>query len=316
MKQEDLDIEFYKRLYLIRAAEEKIIAHYHEDQMKTPMHMSMGSEAISVGVCCALNQQDQVFGTYRSHALYLAKTQNIDNFFAEMFGKDSALLKGIGGSMHLCGAANGFMGTSAIVASAIPVAIGAAFANKINQNGRVVAVFFGDGAIDEGVFWESINVACLMKLPILFICEDNGLAVHAPASQRHGYESITDIISKFKCDVYKEQTTDVKKIYDLTRDAIKSVNRRPSFIHLKYYRYLEHVGVHEDFNAGYRDKKEFEDWRKNDPVELYRARTESKVVEELEKEIDYKVDIAFSKAQLAPFPNDDVVFDEVYHAKD
>ena len=140
----NLNLELYKKLYLIRRAEERIRQHYMEDEMKTPMHMSMGEEAIAVGVCHALKAEDQVFGSYRSHAIYLAKTQNTDDFFAEMYGKDTALLKGKGGSMHMCAPDSGFMGTSAIVASIIPVAVGAAFANKQKGNGKLVAVFFGD----------------------------------------------------------------------------------------------------------------------------------------------------------------------------
>ena len=138
----DLNLELYKKLYLIRKCEEKIIAHYHEDEMKTPMHMSMGAEAIAAGICQALKRKDQVFGTYRSHAVYLSKTQDIYNFFAEMYGRETSLLKGKGGSMHLCAVGHGFMGTSAIVASAIPVAVGAAFANKRSKNDKIVAVFF------------------------------------------------------------------------------------------------------------------------------------------------------------------------------
>ena len=128
-----LNLELYKKLYLIRRSEEKIIEHYPEDEMKTPMHMSMGEEAIAAGVCQALKKEDQVFGTYRSHATYLAKTQDIDNFFAELYGKNASLLKGKGGSMHLCAPDHGHLGTSAIVGNIIPVAVGAAFANKRKQ---------------------------------------------------------------------------------------------------------------------------------------------------------------------------------------
>ena len=122
--KKQLNLELYRKLYLIRNSEEEIIEHYFEDEMKSPMHMSMGVEAIAVGVCHALGPEGQVFGTYRSHALFLTKTEDTDDFFAEMYGKDTASLKGKGGSMHLCAPEDGFMGTSAIVASGIPVAVG------------------------------------------------------------------------------------------------------------------------------------------------------------------------------------------------
>jgi len=304
-----LNLELYKKLYLARRAEEKIREHYMEDEMRTPMHMSMGEEAIAVGVCHALKAEDQVFGSYRSHAIYLAKTQKIDDFFAEMYGKATAFLKGKGGSMHMCAPESGFMGTSAIVASIIPVAVGAAFANKQRGNGKLVTVFFGDGAMDEGAFWESLNVACLMKLPVLFVCEDNGLAVHTPTSKRQGYASIADIVSKFNCNVLEENTTDAEVIYKLTCRAIKSIKttQMPCFMHLRYYRYLEHVGVNEDFDAGYRLRREFEEWYQKDPVNSQREKIILKygISEEeligIEREIDNQIENSMRLAKEAPF---------------
>lgn len=304
----NLNLELYRKLYLARRAEEKIRQHYMEDEMKTPMHMSMGEEAIAAGVCQALKAEDHVFCTYRSHAIFLAKTQKTDDFFAEMCGKDTALLKGKGGSMHMCAPESGFMGTSAIVASIIPVAVGAAFANKRKDNGKVVAVFFGDGAIDEGDFWESLNVACLMKLPVLFVCEDNGLAVHTATYKRRGYASITDIVSKFNCNVLKENTTDAEVIYELTRQAIRLIktNQMPCFMHLRYYRYLEHVGVNEDFDAGYRSREEFEEWYKKDPVSLQREKLLKNGVREeeiikFERETNNQIENSIRLAKEAPF---------------
>ncbi|MFC1943178.1 thiamine pyrophosphate-dependent dehydrogenase E1 component subunit alpha [Chloroflexota bacterium] len=303
-----LNLDLYKKLYLARRAEEKICEHYMEDEMKTPMHMSMGEEAIAVGICHALKAEDQVFATYRSHAIYLAKTQDTNDFFAEMYGKDTALLKGKGGSMHMCAPESGFMGTSAIVASIISVAVGAAFANKQKDNGRLTTVFFGDGATNEGTFWESLNVACLMKLPILFVCEDNGLAVHTATSKRQGYGSITDIVSKFNCNVLEENTTDVEVIYELTGQAIKLIktNQMPCFMYLRYYRYLEHVGVNEDFDGGYRSREEFEEWYKKDPVNLQRKKLLQQGIEEgeiinIEREINAQIENSIRMAKEAPF---------------
>ena len=314
-----LNLELYKKLYLVRRSEEKIIERYPEDEMKTPMHMSMGEEAIAVGVCHALKKEDQVFGTYRSHAVYLAKTQNTDDFFAEMYGKDTALLKGKGGSMHMCAPDFGFMGTSAIVASIIPVAVGAAFANKQKNNDKLVAVFFGDGAVDEGAFWESLNVACLMKLPVLFICEDNGLAVHTPTSKRQGYSSIINIVSNFNCKVFKENTTDSEVIYKLTRKAIKLLKtiQMPCFMYLRYYRYLEHVGINKDFNVGYRTKDEFEEWYKKDPVNLQREKIlrygiGEKEVVKIEKLISEQIENSIKLAKEAPFAEAKELYKDVF----
>jgi pyruvate dehydrogenase E1 component alpha subunit len=319
MKRIELNLDLYKKLYLIRKSEEGIRVYYHENDMKTPMHMSMGAEAIAAGVCHSLKAEDQIFGTYRSHAIYLAKTGETDNFFAEMYGKATSLQKGVGGSMHLCAPHAGFIGTSAIVGSNIPVAIGAAFANKRKRNGKLVAVFFGDGAIDEGTFWESVNIACLMKLPVLFVCEDNQLAVHTPASSRHGYLSITEIVSKFNCNVFEETTTDAERIYELTKNAIQKMNENqyPCFIHLKYYRYLEHVGINEDFEEGYRPKDEFEEWLKRDPIATQRKKLlecgcSETVIQKIEREIELRIEKSIQMAKEAPSPDKNELYNEVF----
>ena len=315
MKQ--LNINLYKTMYLIRRAEEVIQAHYLEDEMKTPMHMSMGAEAIAAGVCHALKPEDQVLGTYRSHGIYLAKTQETDNFFAEMYGKVTGTSKGKGGSMHLIAPEEGLICTSAIVGSVIPIALGAAFANKQCKNGKTVAVFFGDGAIDEGVFWESLNFACLQRLPVLLVCEDNGFAVHNPSHGRHGYYSIANIVRTFDCNVFESDSTDVEVIYNLAKDAIRVMldNGRPSFLYLKYYRYLEHVGVFEDFEAGYRSREEFEKWLKVDPIRLQREKllglTHEDEVVSLEEKIDEQIETSRLRAQQSPFPATIVVCEDV-----
>jgi len=313
-----LSIELYKKMYLIRKAEETIITYYPEDEMKTPMHMSMGEEAIVAGVCQALSHDDQVFGTYRSHALFLAKTGDVDDFFAEMYGKDTARLKGKGGSMHMCAPMSGFMGSSAIVASIIPVALGAAYANNRACNNKIVAAFFGDGATDEGAFWESMNIACLMKIPIIFICEDNEFAVHAPGAERRGYSSLPDIVSKFNCNVLKGVTTDVEEIYQITMEGIHLMrkNQMPLFLHFKYYRYLEHVGIYDDFDAGYREKEEFLKWQSIDPVSkqrnnLFLKGCNKKEIESLEKEIDLMINTSIMKAKQSPFCGAGELFREV-----
>ena len=317
MNEQELNLSLYKKIYLIRRAEDAVRANYASDRMKTPMHMSTGGEAIAAGVCEALRPQDQILCTYRSHGIYLAKTGETDRFFAEMYGKATGMAKGKGGSMHLTASEAGLICTSAVVGTTIPVAVGAAYANKMQKNGKVVAVFFGDGAVDEGVFWESLNSACVMKLPVLFVCEDNGLAVHIPAAQRHGYRSIVEVVKQFDCNVYPAETTDPEAIYELTLRAIEAMRReqRPSFLHLTYYRYLEHVGVNEDFNAGYRDRQEYEKWRKVDPVELQRKKLRQWCSEEeikrIERAIDEEVEASVKRADEAPFAGPEELYEDV-----
>ncbi len=318
-KNLSLNIDIYKSLYLIRRVEERIRDLYFEDEMKTPMHMSMGGEAIAVGICQAAGSNSQMFGTYRSHALYLTKTMETDEFFAEMYGKATGVARGKAGSMHLSQPDQGLMMTSAVVGTNIPGAVGAALANKYLNNKKIVVSFFGDGAIHEGVFWESLNFACLKKLPILFVCEDNDLAIHSRLKERAGHGSITEIVSGFNCHIDKAETTDVYKIYQITKKIMDKMRKTglPGFLHFKYYRYLEHVGVQEDFNAGYRSKKELLPWLKTDPVKLQRNRIlrsgiEEKKITLLEKEIDKQIEESIDKAKRAPFPKKSEVFSDTY----
>lgn len=310
MNRKNLILDLFKKAYLIRSAEELIIKHYDNNEMKTPMHMSMGEEAIVAGVTTALGKHSQIFGTYRSHGLYLAVTGETDKFFAEMYGKVTGVLKGKGGSMHLLSPRDGLLGVSAIVASTLPLTVGAAFANVYLKRKQITAGFFGDGAVDEGVFWESLNIACSKNLPVLLVCEDNGYAVHTPSKVRRGYKSLTNIIKQYSCSVFETDSTDAEEIYKLSVKAISSIHKKnkPAFLHLKYYRYLEHVGIHEDFNAGYRSKNEFMRWQKKDPVKLLRNKLKKVRVREidiikLEDRINKHIEVSFKKAIEAPFPD-------------
>lgn len=296
-------IELYKKLYLIRKVDEKIKKHYYEDAMKTPMHMSIGEEAIAAGVCHALKKDDQIFGTHRSHAIYIAKTEDTDMFFAELHGKKDGMAQGKAGSMHLSNIPYGFMTASAIVGGNFGMSIGAAYANKVLNNGKIVVDFFGDGATEEGNFWESINIACLYKLPIIFVCEDNDVAVYTEGAKRHGYKKLGNIIRGFNCKFFETDSTDAEEIYDLTNEAIYYVKnvQIPVFLHSHYYRYLDHVGVEENFHPSYRTKEEFEVWKKRDPIDLFRNKLLTKgydpiEIEKIEQDIINKIDKSFDKA--------------------
>lgn len=318
-QRNQLNEDLYRKAYLVRAAEEKIRKHYLEDEMKTPVHLSVGEEAIVSGVCHALTSSDKIFGTYRGHGIYLALTGETDKFFAELFGKQTGIAKGKSGSMHLFSIEHGFLGSSAIVGASIPAAVGASFAMKFKKKCGVVAVFFGDGAIEEGAFWESLNVSCLMKLPVLFVYEDNGLAIHSHIKNRQSFQSIADVLSQFPCHVFQEETTDPEIIYQLTRHAIDKIktHQRPSLIHVKYYRYYEHVGIHPDFKFGYRSEDEFRQWFKKDPIHLQRNKlislgiSEERILE-IENKIHRQIERSFSMAKEAPFPAEGELYQDVY----
>ncbi len=316
IKPANLSLDLYRKMYLIRQAEKKIIQEYSHDEMKTPMHMSMGEEAIAAGVCTALEGRHQIFSTYRSHAVYLAATEDINGFFAELYGKASGPAGGKAGSMHLANPEKGVMFSSAVVGTNIAPALGNAFANHYLDNNKIAVVFFGDGAVDEGVFWESINLACLWKLPVLFVYEDNGLAIHAHTASRHSYANLAVIVKQFGCHCVKYPGTEVEEIFNLTKTALEHLESGPILMSLKYYRYLEHVGTNEDFEAGYRPKEEFLKWREKDPVDMQRAKLikaglENEVIK-IEETVIRQIDQAIILAQNAPFPEPKDLYHGVY----
>jgi TPP-dependent pyruvate/acetoin dehydrogenase alpha subunit len=322
MDRKRLNLDLYSGIYFIRRCEILIRENYKDNGMKTPMHMSMGQEAPVVGVCRALGSDAQVVGTYRSHALFLEKTGNAGQFFSEMYGKVSGTAKGKSGSMHLSAPESGLLCVSAVVAQTIPVGVGMAFANKMKNDDRMVAAFFGDGAMDAGVAWESINFACLKRLPILFICEDNDFAVNVRSKQRQGYKSLINVVAGFDAIALEADTTDVEEIYNLANDVLANMKNenRPGFISLRCYRYLEHVGVNEDFHLGHRSRDEFLEWQKRDPIIIQRQKLLSLGINEeeiaqVEKKIDAQASEGIESAKKAEFPTKDELYKGVFYGE-
>lgn len=316
-------IQLFRSIFLARRSEEYIVKHYHENQMRTPMHMSMGQEFVCVGVCAALEGKADVFASYRSHAAFLAQTHDTDRFFAELYGRTSGTADGKGGSMHLAAPDQGHMVSSGVVATQIPVAVGAAFANRQLRTGRTAVAFFGDGAADAGVFWESVNAASLFRLPVIFVCEDNGYAVDTPRAARQVSRSIGEAVRPFGADTYEDDSGDVESVYALTREAAEKAHRdrRPAFLNIKCARYLEHVGIGTDWNWGYRDQATVErDWISRDAVKTQRARLADHQMSEaaiaaIEEEIDEAIQASVKRAAAAPVPGPDRLRAGVFHEK-
>lgn len=313
----------YKSLLLARRSEEYIVKHYPENLMRTPMHMSLGQEFVSVAVCSALDGKGDVFASYRSHAAFLAQTHDTDRFFAELYGRMSGTGEGKGGSMHLAAPDRGHFLSSGVVATQIPVAVGAAFANLRLKTGRTAVAFFGDGAMDAGVFWESMNSASLFRLPVMFVCEDNGFAVDTPRAARQTFESLTEAVRPFGCDVYEDGSGDVESVYLLARRAAETAHRerRPAFLSIKCCRFLEHVGTGEDWHWGYRDKDATaHEWIARDAVITQRKRLLDCGVAEheiaaIESDVESTVRRSVERAAAAPIPGPERLYAGVFHAK-
>jgi pyruvate dehydrogenase E1 component alpha subunit len=315
-KEETLSL--YRKLVLARRAEEKIQEEYFHDEIKTPVHLGIGGEAIPVGVCHCLPEGAKTFGTYRNHALYLALTEDTDGFFAELYGKATGPGKGKAGSMHLSAPERGLMATSAVVGTTIPLAVGAALADAYRESAGIVAVFFGDGAVEEGVFWESLNFACLHRLRVLFVCEDNGLAIHTPAVERQGFRSLQDAVRGFHCYVARGDGSDVPGVITATRQMLQlmSGQPQPGLLHFTYLRFLEHVGPGEDFDAGYRRRPTPDELERLDPVlrfqrELRQSGCSEHELEAVKTAVDDQINRSVSLARRAPFPAPSELYTDV-----
>jgi TPP-dependent pyruvate/acetoin dehydrogenase alpha subunit len=312
-------LALYQRLLLVRGAEERIRAEYASDDMKTPVHLGIGQEAVVLGVCHALPPGSATFGTYRNHALYLAVTNDAAGFFAELYGRATGPGKGKAGSMHLAAPAHGLLATSAVVATTIPVAVGAALAAQYRHEDRLTAVFFGDGAVEEGVFWESLNFACLRRLRLLFVCEDNELAIHTPAGARRGFRSIPEAAQGFECHVASGEGYDVTEVAEQTRALLARMHDdpRPGLLHLRYFRFLEHVGPREDFEAGYRRRPTAEELERMDPVRRFEKTLDALGVSGPERvavrdQIEQQLTDAVAQARRAPFAPPAALWEDLF----
>ena len=313
-------LAMYEMMLRIRRFEERIAEVYPEQEMRCPTHLSIGQEAAAVGVCTALRQDDYIFSTHRCHAHYLAKGGNPRRMIAELYGKKTGCTAGKGGSMHLTDKAVGMMGTSAIVGSSIPIAVGAAMAFVMQGSDRLAVAFFGDAGVEQGVFHESLNFAALKRLPVLFVCENNFYATQTPLAKRQPVHNIFKRGEIYGVPGNRVDGNDVLAVYTATRRAVERCRRRegPSLLELFTYRWREHVGPNYDYDMGYRTKEELEEWMERCPVERWSERllaaeiTSKDKLELIALKIDKEVESAFALAKADPVPDEADLFENVY----
>ncbi|MCG2726727.1 MAG: thiamine pyrophosphate-dependent dehydrogenase E1 component subunit alpha [Elusimicrobia bacterium] len=307
-KNEHLDLYFHA--LRIRKIEEKIADLYREQEMRCPVHLSIGQEAPSVSVCRNLKKSDYVFSNHRSHGHYLAKGGNLKAMLAEIYGKSTGCSKGFGGSMHLIDAAKGFMGAVPIVASAISLAVGAALKFKMKKERRISVSFFGDGAVEEGIFYESLNFASLHKLPILFVCENNMYSICTPLRDRQPQREIYKLAISHKIKSVQLKERDLLYLYAELKKLIERIRegKGPILVEILTYRWREHCGPNFDNDLGYRSEKEFLKWKARDPLEktrrlLYKKNLlNGRMEEKINKKIDIEIENAVKFAKKSPFP--------------
>lgn len=304
----------YRNLRLIRRLEEEVARIYPSDKIKSPVHLSIGQESVAVGVCDPLRSDDVVSGTYRSHASYIAKGGDLKRMMAELYGKATGCAGGKAGSMHLIDMGNNIIGSSAVVGTTVPIALGYAFAMKQRGQDSVVAAFFGDGATEEGVFHESLNFAALKKLPVLFVCENNQFAIHQPLSKRWATDRLCERVETYGIPAHHIADSNVETVRDTTAAAIEDIRagKGPAFIECVTYRWREHVGPGEDYDEGYRVRADVEAWRDKDEVVRLAAALDPAARQAIDDAIEAEIAEAIAFAEDSPFPEQQELYANVF----
>lgn len=305
-------IKAYTDMVRIRCFENKIIELYPQKELRTPVHLCLGQEAIAAGVCQFLKKNDYVFTNHRCHGHCIAKGMSFSSIMAELYGKETGCCKGKSGSMHLSDIDFGIPVTSAIVAGAIPIAVGAALSIKLRSHNKVVVVFFGDGAVDEGVFYESLNFAALKKLPVLFVCENNFYATNSHQNQRQPLDNIFKRgeifgIKGFRCD-----GNDLYEVMKISEELILKlrVGGGPFLVEFRTFRWQAHVGPESDMSQRCRNKNESDYWLSKCPLAnaekflLRRNILSKKDIFRIYSKVNQEIDNSVNFAKNSAFPDE------------
>lgn len=305
-------------MYRIRAVEEEIARRYPEGKMRCPVHLSIGQEAVPAAFAESVRATDFAVSTHRGHAHYLAKGGNLEAMIAEIYGKATGCSKGKGGSMHLIDLGVNFMGTSAIVGNSIPIGVGLALSAQLKNTDQISCIFLGDGAIEEGVFYESVNFAAVRRLPVLFICENNLYSVYSPLSVRHPQgRGIAKMVEAMGVKMAEGDGNDVLAVHRIMQNAVDRVRAGdgPCFLEFYTYRWREHCGPNYDNDIGYRTQEEFQDWQSREPIDhLERVlhEVDPAVMDEIRAGVNTEVQAAFESAENASFPAQSDAYQGVY----
>lgn len=299
----------YYQLLRIRLVEERIAAEYSKQNIRCPVHLCIGHEAIPTGVCIQLAKTDSVVSNHRSHGHYLAKGGDLDAMIAELYGKTTGCSHGRGGSQHLIDTSVNFFGSTPIVGGSIPVGVGIAWAARLTKRKQVTVVFFGDAAVEEGVFHESLNFASLHRLPVLFVCENNFYSIVTPLTARQPNRAIYKLARAHGLSAWKAQGNNVLTVYAAAQKALAAIrtDNGPALLEFATYRYKEHCGPLDD-PEGFRPAKELKKWKRKCPVShferylLKNSATNQEQLHSIRNNIQLEIERAFKKAQHDPFP--------------
>lgn len=313
-------LRFFRIMTRIRIFEERVAELVEQKEIHCPCHLYIGQEGIAAGVCAALNDDDYVWGGHRSHGHYLAKGGDLRAMMAELFGKTTGCSKGRGGSMHLLAAEVGILGTVPLVAATIPLAVGAGLASKLRADGLVSVSFFGDGAVEEGHFHESVNLAAVYRLPLIFVCENNFYASHMSLLQRRVEDNIYKASDFHGIPGLRLDGNDVVEVYCTAREAVRRARSGggPTLLECRTYRWRGHVGASWDMDVGVKRKDELKDWFPKDPLARIRSRligsdVSQKELDQIVEETRTEVEEAVLFARQSPYPDKEELFEHLFY---
>ncbi|UWE16081.1 thiamine pyrophosphate-dependent dehydrogenase E1 component subunit alpha [Herbaspirillum huttiense] len=304
----------------IRRIEEALADRYKEQEMRCPMHLCIGQEAIAVGVAAALRADDCMYSNHRAHGHYLAKGGDLTAMIAELYGRQTGCCGGRGGSMHLIDTGVAFMGSTPIVGGTVPLAVGSAWAASLQKRDTVTVIFFGDGCFEEGVVHESMNFATLHRLPVLFVCENNDFSVYTRRNERQAERPIYRIAEAHGMSAAQGDGNDVEQVQAMTSRAVADlrVGRGPWFLEFHAYRWREHCGPDFDDHLNYRSAAEIASGKLDCPIERFKSRLLvnrallPEDILQMEQSVRSEIDTAFSAALLARKPTNDEASTYVY----
>lgn len=313
-------ISHLRSMLIIRLAEEKISNKVVEGLIKCPCHLGIGQEAIAVGISAFLHKQDSVFGAHRSHSHFLALNGNAYSLFAETLGRVDGCSHGMGGSMHLIDKANGFWGSVPIVGATIPIAVGAGFSHKLDNKKNISVSYLGDGATEEGVFHESLNLAKVNNLPVLFVCENNLFASHMHILERQPFQSTTRYAIAHGVPALLVDGNDISAVFEAAKTATEHIRNGggPFYIECVSYRWKGHVGPSDDNDVGLQRSEVLHVWKKRDPIRrLVDTLINNKLITQndfdtISYEVRKFIDESWIKAEASDFPDEKYLYSTIY----
>ena len=314
----DTALDLYRRIVLIRRFEEQVSKLYARNKLPGFVHLYIGQEAVAVGVCSNLRDNDYITSTHRGHGHTIAKGGDVNRMMAELYGKVTGYCKGKGGSMHITDMQIGMLGANGIVAGGIPIAVGAAYgAARIRKTDQVVAAFFGDGATGEGPFWEGINITQAWDLPVIFVCENNLYGVGTRLGKVMGSEDLAPRVKGFGMPVQVVNGNDVVEVRQVAAEAVERARKGkgPTFLECKTWR---HRGHFEGENPTYFDQEEYNNWMKRDPIKTLESYiqeqglADQEHLREIQKQVDEQIQASVEFAESSEFPKAEAALEDIF----